>query len=94
MSNHSPLSNDSVAPTNPDATGADRYRRRLVRSIKGPARFLAFWTAIVLPFVHVPLLAHGLDDPGAVLAFAVLLGGNAVALYVGHDHNRAPATDG
>lgn len=87
MSNHSPLSDESVAPSNPDA-GAERYHRRLARSIKGPAQFIAFWAAVALPFVHLPLLARGLGDPDAVLAFGLLLGCNVVALYVGHDHNR------
>lgn len=88
MSNHSPLSKDSVAPADPDASSSERYHCRLVRSIEPPARFLAFWAAIALPFVHLPLLARGLGDPNVLLTFSVLLGSNVLALYVGHEHNQ------
>ncbi|GAB3678106.1 hypothetical protein [Halopiger thermotolerans] len=84
MSNHSPLSNESIGPSNPEA---DR-QRRVLRSLKGPAQFLSFWVAIALPFVHLPLLAQGLGDPGVTLTFLALLAVNVLALYVGHGYNR------
>ncbi|WP_265109375.1 hypothetical protein [Halosolutus halophilus] len=89
MSNHSPLSNESIAPSNPEAERQHEGRRsRLARSVKGPAQFLSFWIAIALPFVHLPLLAQGLDDATATLTFLALLGLNVVALYVGHGYNQ------
>ena len=89
MSNHSPLSNESIASASHDGSSqAESRRHRLVRSLKRPVQFLAFWVAVTLPFVHVPLLARGLGDPTVTLAFFVLLAANALALYVGHGHNQ------
>ncbi|WP_335343076.1 hypothetical protein [Halomontanus rarus] len=45
-----------------------------------------FWTAIVLPFLHVPLLATGLSGSAETLTFLGLLALNLLALYVGHSH--------
>jgi hypothetical protein len=89
MSNHSPLSNDSIAPSSAESQPNPTTRRsRLVRTLKPPTQFLAFWIAITLPFVHVPLLAPGLDDPGVTLTFFLLLGINVVALCIGNGHNQ------
>jgi len=49
-------------------------------------RAFAFWTAVVVPFLHVPLLASGLSAPGELRAFAALLALNVAALYVGHPY--------
>ena len=46
----------------------------------------AFWTAVVLPFLYVPLLFGGIHTSGELVAFAVLLAINLLALYLGHDH--------
>lgn len=53
-----------------------------------PVRAIAFWTAIVLPFLYVPLLVSGLDSPPLRTAFVVLLVANGVALFVGHPYAR------
>ena len=47
-----------------------------------PIKRLAFWTAIVLPFLHLSLLATGLDSRSKVLAFSALVGLNVCALVV------------
>jgi hypothetical protein len=47
---------------------------------------LAFWTAVVLPALHVPLLAAGLSTPGERHAFVALLALNVLSLYGGHAH--------
>lgn len=51
-------------------------------------RRMAFWAAVALPFLHVPLLATGLDSPSVTLAFVGLLALNLLALLVGHRHER------
>ncbi|WP_254521720.1 hypothetical protein [Natrinema caseinilyticum] len=89
MSNPSPLSNESIAPSSPEAETQPERRHRLVRSIKGPTQFLSFWVAIALPFVHLPLLAQGLGDPAVTLTFFALLLVNVFALYLGHGYNRS-----
>jgi len=47
-----------------------------------------FWAAIVLPFLHVPLLLSGMETPAATEAFVALLALNVVAIVVGHRHRR------
>lgn len=53
------------------------------------ARAVAFWAAIVLPFLHLPLLVTGLSTRAELVAFAVLLGCNVVAVRVGAGYRPA-----
>jgi hypothetical protein len=54
-----------------------------------PVTGVAFWAAIALPFLHVPLLlTTGLSTPGTATAFLALLALNVVALLVGHPYSR------
>lgn len=59
-----------------------RYSTGLKAGVTG----IAFWSAIILPFLHLPLLATGLDEPSVSIAFAVLLGLNVLAAVVGQFH--------
>ena len=89
MSNHSPLSNESLGPSSPDPDRShDQPDRTSLRSIKGPAQFLSFWVAIALPFIHLPLVAQGLGNPQITLTFLALLAVNVFALYVGHGYKQ------
>lgn len=76
----------------PDDEAADHETSRLDRlpnlATVETTRALAFWCAVVLPFLHVPLLTAGLTSPGERHAFVVLLALNAVALYAGHPHGH------
>ncbi|MBX0325732.1 hypothetical protein EGH21_22200 [Halomicroarcula sp. F13] len=56
----------------------------LLESLRG----IAFWTAIALPFLYLPLLASGLETPAVRTAFAALVACNAVALLLGHSYAR------
>ena len=56
------------------------------KSLLAPIRGIAFWIAIALPFLYVPLLASGLDSTAVLTAFTALVACNAVALFVGHSH--------
>lgn len=49
----------------------------------------AFWTAVVLPFLYLPLLVGGISTSGEFAALVVLLGANFVALYLGQDYDPA-----
>jgi hypothetical protein len=49
---------------------------------------VAFWTAVCIPFVYVPLLVTGLSTLGEGILMAQLLAINALALLLGHDHAR------
>lgn len=56
-------------------------------NLRGPIEAIAFWSAIALPFLHVPLLFYGLETTGQVITFLGLLTMNVVAFIVGHSYN-------
>jgi len=66
-----------------------RVVRNSVGAVTRPARAIAFWSAIALPFLSIALLVRGLSDTTDTVAFLVLLVANLVALYVGRSHRRA-----
>lgn len=75
------------------AGGADNggERRRLERAaptIATSVRKTCFWGAILLPFLHVPLLLSGLAAPPETAVFFGLVTINFVALYVGHAYDE------
>ena len=55
--------------------------------VAAPLRFVAFWTAVALPFLYLPLLVGGLGG-GQTTAFVSLLLLNVAALVLGHDYGR------
>jgi hypothetical protein len=61
--------------------------RSIPRMVVDPIRRIAFWTAILLPFLYVPLLATGLSSTAALIAFMLLVSVNVVALYVGQSYD-------
>lgn len=61
---------------------------RPMEAVLFPVRVLAFWTAIALPFLYVPLLFSGLENAATTVTFLALLACNATALLVGHPHRR------
>ncbi|WP_255167661.1 hypothetical protein [Natrononativus amylolyticus] len=62
----------------------ERFSPTIARHV----RVTSFWMAIVLPFLHVPLLATGLSTPSETATFLGLLVLNLVALYLGHSHRN------
>lgn len=64
------------------ALGGGSITERVVR----PVKRLAFWTAVVLPFLQLPLLATGLDSRPLTLAFVALVALNVSALLIGHPY--------
>lgn len=58
-----------------------------LRIVTYPIQFVAFWLAVALPFLYLPLL-HGGLQAGQTAAFGSLLAVNAAALVVGHGHSR------
>jgi hypothetical protein len=78
------MSNSSV---NDSRSPVGRIGASSVSSVLlGPLKGAAFWAAIALPFLHLPLLVTGLDSPTTLGAFVALLALNVVALLVGHPH--------
>jgi hypothetical protein len=58
----------------------------LTKVVTDPIARLSFWAAIALPFLHLPLLATGLEGETTTVAFVVLLALNVVTLVIGHYH--------
>lgn len=56
------------------------------RAVVSTVRAAAFWVAVVLPFLYVPLLVTGLEAGATTTAFLALLVTNVVTLLVGHSH--------
>lgn len=63
--------------------------RRLLSSRPPKAiQLAAFWVAVALPFLYLPLLITGVQTPGERSALAAMLAVNVMALYVGHDYRQ------
>ena len=85
------MSNSSTTvPTNTsrlaDVSSADVLRSG-VEIVTTPFRFVAFWAAVALPFLYVPLLFGGLQGEQAA-AFVSLVGAHLLALIVGHGYSQ------
>ena len=72
--------NDSRSPVG--LPGESTLSRALLGRLKGAA----FWAAIALPFLHLPLLVTGLDSRTTLGAFVALLALNVLALVLGHPY--------
>lgn len=59
----------------------------LSETVLVPIRGIAFWTAIFLPFLYVPLLLSGLETTSTRTAFVALVICNALALFIGHSYS-------
>lgn len=67
--------------------GVEAVVERLARAV----RALAFWAAVGLPFVYLPLVVSGVSGQ-QWFALGGLLLAHAVALVAGHDYARNPST--
>jgi len=72
-----------------DAISARRVKRRLV--VQG--RRVSFWTAIVLPFLSLPLVLSGIGTSSELLALLALVVVNAIAALLGHDYRPSRPAD-
>jgi len=67
---------------------ADAVEPRLSRLVLAAVQATAFWTAVVLPVVYLPLLATGLDSVRTALTFAALAAVHVCTLVVGQPYGR------
>lgn len=51
-------------------------------------RATAFWIAVLLPFLYVPLLLHGISGRDEQTAFVGMVVLNVCAFVVGHGYRR------
>lgn len=65
--------------------GATRVPTDAIRQL---IQAVAFWSAVALPFLYLPLLLHGLETPRELAAFFGLLALNIVAFVLGHGYKR------
>lgn len=78
MSNSSRTDRSSALGRLPDAS--------IAHVVREPIAGVAFWAAVALPFLYLPLLAAGLDTTRLQAAFLVLLALNVVTLLIGHSY--------
>jgi hypothetical protein len=84
MSPSSPSSNEST-PVVLEG-GLPAALGRYGHGLKTGVTSIAFWTAVILPFLHLPLLVSGLENSSTQLAFVGLLALNVVAAVLGQPH--------
>ena len=65
---------------------ATHDRRPVVGDLSRPLSAVAFWSAIALPLLYVPLLAAGLGTTQDLLLFLGLFALHLVALFGGRTH--------
>lgn len=53
------------------------------------ARATAFWSAVTLPFLYLPLFVIGPQGTMEWLVFGTLLAVHVVSLFAGHTHNTS-----
>lgn len=84
----SPSIGDNRVPSKSQVPGIEWVSGSTVRPdlLLRPVRVISFWAAIALPFLHLPLLLHGLNTTAELYAFLGLLALNLVALVVGHGY--------
>ena len=58
----------------------------LLDGLQRRVRGAAFWAAVALPFLHIPLLVTGLQSSTTLVAFVALVALNVGALLVGHPY--------
>lgn len=68
------------------AEEGDRPRWPALTRFERIVRVTAFWLAVVLPFLYLPLLFSGLGSQSEAVGFGGLLVTHVVALSLGHSH--------
>ncbi|MFB6129544.1 MAG: hypothetical protein ABEJ28_01835 [Salinigranum sp.] len=86
------MSNSSTTTISEPSSTAGRIARLATfrqgaQFVTGPLRFVAFWAAVALPFLYLPLLFGGLEGDQTSV-FLGLLALNAFALVVGHGYGQ------
>lgn len=87
-----PPSNTHTLPAGSGRLSRDAYeslkRRCRAGAVVAALQTVAFWTAVVLPFLHLSLLLSGLESPAELGVYLTLLAANVGTLIVGHPHGN------
>ncbi len=78
------MSNSSLNDHRAALPETSRYD--LLAGLRRRVRGVAFWSAIALPFLHIPLLVTGLESSTTLMAFLALVALNVTAILVGQPH--------
>jgi len=76
-----------ASPFRADSVDTERTDVQSLRGVIEPVRAVGFWSAVVLPFAVIGLLAAGFAQQFPLL-LGVLLVANVAALVLGRDYNR------
>ncbi|KYH26541.1 hypothetical protein HAPAU_16400 [Halalkalicoccus paucihalophilus] len=79
---------DSTSTRTDAEQPSDQSDRFVVSTLSRPIEAIAFWSAIALPFLYLPLLVSGLGSTAQLTAFLALLAIHAAAIVCGHRYNR------
>lgn len=60
-----------------------------VGGVVGSVRLVAFWAAVMLPFLWLPLVVEGVSTGDEFRSLVVLVTANLAAMVVGHRHRPA-----
>jgi hypothetical protein len=82
------IHNESTSARAETEQSTDHQSRFAVLTVARPFEAAAFWSAIALPFLYVPLLISGLGSSAQFTAFLALLALHVVAIVGGHRYNR------
>ncbi|MFB6133345.1 MAG: hypothetical protein ABEJ44_08110 [Halanaeroarchaeum sp.] len=80
-------------PSTPSVPTVSRLRDSLSGAVTGyevllrPIEAVAFWAAVVMPFVYVPLLLAGVETSAERVAVAALVAVHVVVLIVGRRYS-------
>lgn len=77
----------SASPGTKLTTATERFGGQSLRALGLPAKFVGFWTAVVVPFVLLGLIASGAAQQSPLLLTG-LLGVNVAGLLLGKDYKR------
>lgn len=78
----------SLPPVRRPALSNEEWYSKIQQTVAWLVRAIAFWLAIALPFLYLPLLVGGFEARAEMFAFAGLVVLNLVALVVGHEYRR------
>lgn len=82
------IHNDDTSAHTDANVQSSNHSTASIAALARPIEAAAFWSAIALPFLYLPLLFEGLSTTSQFTAFFVLLGLHALAIVCGHRYNR------
>lgn len=78
----------SIETTQSESTNMEKASSFSFPALRSGIQAIAFWSAIALPFLYIPLLFSGLTSTAQILAFVALVALNIAALYFGHRYRQ------